>query len=193
VNLTVPEAARRIGRNPETIRRWIREGKLRATKVGTQHIIEEADLTLVVGGGLARRPMDPSSGRTSPMARVSETIAPYASAASAPGTPAAVADPWLPAIVGRIVRAVDPVRIILFGSRARGGAPPDSDYDLLVVFHEIEDRSATRIQIRAAIDDLPISKDVIVATTEQEGWAPDLPGDVLQAAVAEGRVVYERA
>lgn len=42
--LTVPEAARRVGRNPETIRRWIREGKLRAHKVGTQHIIEERDL-----------------------------------------------------------------------------------------------------------------------------------------------------
>jgi excisionase family DNA binding protein len=42
--ITVPEAARRTGRNPETIRRWIREGKLRAAKVGTQHVIDEADL-----------------------------------------------------------------------------------------------------------------------------------------------------
>ena len=42
--LTVAEAARRAGRNPETVRRWIREGKLRASKVGTQHVIEEADL-----------------------------------------------------------------------------------------------------------------------------------------------------
>jgi excisionase family DNA binding protein len=42
--LTVPEAARRTGRNPETVRRWIREGKLRARKVGTQHVIEEHDL-----------------------------------------------------------------------------------------------------------------------------------------------------
>jgi excisionase family DNA binding protein len=42
--LTVPEAAKRTGRNPETVRRWIREGKLRARKVGTQHVIEEADL-----------------------------------------------------------------------------------------------------------------------------------------------------
>jgi excisionase family DNA binding protein len=42
--LTVPEAAARLGRNPETIRRWIREGKLRARKVGTQHVIEEEDL-----------------------------------------------------------------------------------------------------------------------------------------------------
>ncbi len=42
--LTVPQAARRTGRNPETIRRWIRQGKLRASKVGTQHVIEEHDL-----------------------------------------------------------------------------------------------------------------------------------------------------
>ncbi len=42
--LTVPEAARRVRRNPETVRRWIREGKLPARKVGTQHVIEERDL-----------------------------------------------------------------------------------------------------------------------------------------------------
>jgi excisionase family DNA binding protein len=42
--LTVPQVAKRTGRNPETIRRWIREGKLRASKVGTQHVIEERDL-----------------------------------------------------------------------------------------------------------------------------------------------------
>jgi excisionase family DNA binding protein len=45
--LTVPEAAKRTGRNPETVRRWIREGKLRAHKVGTQHVIEEQDLEAV--------------------------------------------------------------------------------------------------------------------------------------------------
>lgn len=46
--LTVPEAARRAGRNPETIRRWIREGKLRATKVGTQHVIDDADFAAIL-------------------------------------------------------------------------------------------------------------------------------------------------
>lgn len=46
--ITVPEAARRAGRNPETIRRWIRDGKLRSRKVGTQHTIEEADLDAIL-------------------------------------------------------------------------------------------------------------------------------------------------
>jgi excisionase family DNA binding protein len=45
--LTVPEAARRVGRDPETVRRWIRSGRLRATKVGTQHVIDPQDLDAV--------------------------------------------------------------------------------------------------------------------------------------------------
>ncbi len=46
--LTVPEAAARVGRSAETVRRWIRSGRLRARKVGTQHVIEETDLDAVV-------------------------------------------------------------------------------------------------------------------------------------------------
>lgn len=42
--MTVPEAANRVGRDPETVRRWIRSGKLRSHKVGTQHLIDERDL-----------------------------------------------------------------------------------------------------------------------------------------------------
>jgi len=47
--LTVPEAAERIGRDPETVRRWIRAGKLRAQKIGTQHMIDEDELDLLTG------------------------------------------------------------------------------------------------------------------------------------------------
>ena len=46
--LTVPEAAERTGRHPETIRRWIRAGRLRSRKVGTQHVIEEEDLDVLL-------------------------------------------------------------------------------------------------------------------------------------------------
>lgn len=47
--LTVPEAARRVGCDPETVRRWIRSGRLPAGKVGTQHVIDEAELDLALG------------------------------------------------------------------------------------------------------------------------------------------------
>jgi hypothetical protein len=39
----------------------------------------------------------------------------------------------LDALVSRLVAALDPQMIWLFGSRARGNAQPDSDFDLLVV------------------------------------------------------------
>ena len=62
--LTVPEAARRAGRNPETIRRWIREGKLPARKVGTQHVLEEGDLEAYLDESSDRLPVPPEWQRT---------------------------------------------------------------------------------------------------------------------------------
>jgi excisionase family DNA binding protein len=61
--LSVPETARRIGRNPGTVRRWIREGKLRATKVGTQQVIDESDLRATVEVA-EMLPLPASWGRT---------------------------------------------------------------------------------------------------------------------------------
>jgi excisionase family DNA binding protein len=48
--MTVPEAAKRVGRDPETVRRWIRSGKLPSKKVGTQHLVDEDDLAALVDG-----------------------------------------------------------------------------------------------------------------------------------------------
>jgi excisionase family DNA binding protein len=42
--LTVTEAADRLGRNPETVRRWIRSGRLAAQRIGRQQMIEDEDL-----------------------------------------------------------------------------------------------------------------------------------------------------
>ncbi len=42
--ISVREAARECGRNPETIRRWIWGGKLAAEKLGNQLFIKRSDL-----------------------------------------------------------------------------------------------------------------------------------------------------
>jgi excisionase family DNA binding protein len=67
--LTVPEAAKRAGKDPETIRRWIRHGRLAARKIGTQHIIEEADLEPLLEDaevGIPERWQVMSDGRPTP-------------------------------------------------------------------------------------------------------------------------------
>ena len=46
---------------------------------------------------------------------------------------AAVDETVLAEIVRRLVEAVDPDRIILFGSRVRGEERPDSDVDLMII------------------------------------------------------------
>jgi excisionase family DNA binding protein len=45
--LTVAEAADRLGRNPETVRRWIRSGRLPARRVGARHAIDDRDLRVI--------------------------------------------------------------------------------------------------------------------------------------------------
>lgn len=47
--LTVLQAARRVRRDPETVRRWIRSGRLRSRKMGIQHFIDEGDLEALTG------------------------------------------------------------------------------------------------------------------------------------------------
>ena len=96
-------------------------------------------------------------------------------------------------IVDRIVRQFDPVRIILFGSRARGEARADSDVDLLVVLSKVSDKRRAAIAIRRALNGIPASKDIIVATPQEIAERGNVIGLVLRPALREGKVIYERA
>lgn len=92
-------------------------------------------------------------------------------------------------IVRRIVEAVAPEKIILFGSAARGEMGPDSDLDLLVV-KSCEDRRETARAIRRRLLGIGVAKDIIVATPEDIEEYRDVPGLIFRTALREGRVIY---
>ena len=93
----------------------------------------------------------------------------------------------------RIVRGFDPLQIILFGSQARGDAHPQSDIDLLVVFAEIDDKRKTAVDIRIALADLPVAKDILVSTPEELERHRTRIGSALRYAQREGKVLYANA
>jgi predicted nucleotidyltransferase len=95
-------------------------------------------------------------------------------------------------ITEQIVRNFSPLRIILFGSQARGDAAPGSDVDLLVVLPEVIDKRKAAIDIRRVLAHLPVSKDIIVATPQEIARWGDVVGTVLRPALREGKVLYER-
>ena len=95
-------------------------------------------------------------------------------------------------MVRRIVRQFRPERVILFGSHARGEAGPDSDVDLLVVMPVEGQKHKKQVQIRVALHDIRVSKDVIVTTPEDFEWRKEIPGTIEYPAAREGRVLYAR-
>jgi predicted nucleotidyltransferase len=96
-------------------------------------------------------------------------------------------------IVDRLVQRFDPLRVILFGSRARGDQRPDSDIDLLVVLAECPDKRRAMIAMMRELRDFKVPVDVIVTTPEEIARRGHLVGTVLRPALREGRVLYDRA
>jgi uncharacterized protein len=100
---------------------------------------------------------------------------------------------YIQVMAERIGRDYDPVKIILFGSHARGEAGPESDIDLLVVLPEVANKRQAAVAIRRVLRDLPVPKDIVVTTPEEIARRGDLVGTVLRPALREGKVLYERS
>ena len=100
----------------------------------------------------------------------------------------------LQAVVQRLAACGDLQAVVLFGSRARGEAKPDSDLDLALITQMAElspqQRLACWKRYRAAVGALPCGVDLVIqgsavaARLAQSRW--HVMGDVRR----EGRVLY---
>lgn len=93
-------------------------------------------------------------------------------------------------LVRQIVDTVHPLRVILFGSAARGAMGPRSDVDLLVVMPEGTHRLNTMGLIYRSIRKASLPFDVIVATPSDLAKYGDTPGLIYREIIREGRELY---
>jgi predicted nucleotidyltransferase len=95
-------------------------------------------------------------------------------------------------IADKIVRHFHPNRIVLFGSRARGAARPDSDIDLFVEMDRPRGRRDPAVEILGLFGLRPWSMDLIVYTPQEVKRAIRKAGFVIDDIEGEGQTLYER-
>lgn len=96
--------------------------------------------------------------------------------------------------IARRIRSVgDPLKIVLFGSRARGDHRPDSDIDILFIEENANSLKEKSITYRAALSGMFPDETIIVHSHQDvEDWK-NVPAYITTVALAQGKVIYERA
>lgn len=95
-------------------------------------------------------------------------------------------------IVRQMVEIADPLRVILFGSAARGETHRDSDVDLLVVVPDGSDKRQVMGELFQRVKRTGVPCDFLAATPEDLVRYRNHPGLIYGTVLSEGRDVYVR-
>ncbi|MEW6745437.1 MAG: nucleotidyltransferase domain-containing protein [Planctomycetota bacterium] len=100
-------------------------------------------------------------------------------------------DPILNEIVRRLVDVLHPVRVYLFGSRARGEDRPDSDYDILVLVEGLTEPQYRLSQKGfRALRGVHAAVDIVVWDRAMFDGRLHLKASFPATVVREGRLLY---
>jgi len=91
-----------------------------------------------------------------------------------------------------IIQSIDPDKIILFGSHARGDHTKESDFDICVIKTGVSHRRKLAQQIYKFLYGVGVPVDIIVETPERFEELKDNPFMIYNEISKYGKVVYER-
>jgi predicted nucleotidyltransferase len=94
--------------------------------------------------------------------------------------------------VGRIVKELQPDRIILFGSQVYGYPNQDSDVDLLIIM-KTEDRPIKRVsKVSRLLRPRPFPVDIFVRTPDEIQHRVKMGDQFIMEILTRGKVLYDR-
>ena len=99
-------------------------------------------------------------------------------------------DSRLSDIINLIVSYIDPVKIILFGSRAKGETQPDSDYDLLVIYNGPKTKRELELGIRKRMRPRFFSIDLFFMTSDELERRKNIANTLAREVNENGVIVY---
>lgn len=106
-----------------------------------------------------------------------------------------VTEELLQEITEKIVREVNPRKVVLFGSHARGTARPDSDLDFLIIedgpFNAQRSRRSEMARLWMLFPELRIPLDFLVYSSEEVDTWIHSKNHVIHYAMNDGRILYE--
>lgn len=90
----------------------------------------------------------------------------------------------------KIVKAVSPEKIILFGSYATGTATEESDLDLLVIWDTDLNPHKRNLFLSRLFPKRDFSLDIFAFTKKEVERLKDIAGTILYEAFHNGKVIY---
>ena len=93
-------------------------------------------------------------------------------------------------IVDSLVNSIHPKKIFLFGSYAYGQPDDASDLDILVIKDDFEKKIDVKRAMRKALSGIDMSKDLLVASSDEFEFYAHETGSVYQTISQKGKLLW---
>ena len=98
----------------------------------------------------------------------------------------------IPEIREKIIKELDPEKIILFGSYAWGEPTNSSDLDLFIIQKTDTPRRQRQVELRKKLSGSGVAMDLLVYTPEELNYRLELEDFFFEKIISQGKTIYAK-